>query len=153
MELRRKQKNQQWLWLGMDAKTRQILAFQVGDRTKQIGETLMAKIPQEIKKTLFYTDFFSTYNETIPWKQHRPVGKESGKTNHIKRFNCTMRQRCARLIRKTLSFSKKLENHIGLIKLFICVYKLTLKASSLPVQDYPKFKLFGIMRKIIMNTS
>ncbi len=30
--------------------------------------------------------------------------------------NCTMRQRVSRLVHKTLSFSKKLENHIGAIR-------------------------------------
>ena len=49
-----KKKNQQWLWLVMDAKTRQILAFQVGDRAKQTGEALMAKVPQEIKKPVLH---------------------------------------------------------------------------------------------------
>ncbi|WP_228840602.1 IS1 family transposase, partial [Candidatus Protochlamydia phocaeensis] len=58
--------------------------------------------------------------------QHRPVGKESGKTSYIERFNCTLRQRVARLVRKTLSFSKKLANHIGMIKYFICYYNLAL---------------------------
>ncbi|MGL5263076.1 MAG: IS1 family transposase, partial [Candidatus Rhabdochlamydia sp.] len=43
--------------------------------------------------------------------------------------NCTIRQRCARLVRKTLSFSKKIANHIGIIKMFICNYNL----KSLPV--------------------
>ena len=42
------------------------------------------------------------------------------------RFNCTMRQRIARLVRKTLSFSKKLENHIGAIWLFIHHYNKSL---------------------------
>ena len=32
---------------------------------------------------------------------------------YVERFNCTLRQRVSRLVRKTLSFSKKLENHIG----------------------------------------
>jgi len=32
--------------------------------------------------------------------------------SYIERFNCTLRQRVSRLVRKTLSFSKKLENHI-----------------------------------------
>jgi hypothetical protein len=36
------------------------------------------------------------------------------------------------LVRETLSFSKKLENHIGAIKFFICSYNLT-KAAALPV--------------------
>ncbi|NJL48662.1 MAG: IS1 family transposase, partial [Leptolyngbyaceae cyanobacterium SM2_5_2] len=56
------------------------------------------------------------------------VGKDSGKTSHIERFNCTLRQRVSRLVRKTLSFSKKLENHIGAIWLFVHHYN-----ASLPV--------------------
>ena len=74
------------------------------------------------KKAIFYTDKFSVYYETIPWLQHRPVGKESGKTSYIERFNNTLRQRCSRLVRKTLSFSKKLANHIDMLKYFICDY-------------------------------
>ena len=43
--------------------------------------------------------------------RHQPVGKESGLTSYIERLNNTLRQRISRLVRKTLSFSKKLENH------------------------------------------
>jgi len=43
--------------------------------------------------------------------------REGAKT--LERFNCTLRQRVSRLVRKTLSFSKKLENHIGAIWYFI----------------------------------
>ncbi|MBS4163547.1 Uncharacterized protein PRO82_000850 [Candidatus Protochlamydia amoebophila] len=39
-----------------------------------------------------------------------------------------LRQRCARLVRKTLSFSKKLTNPIGLIKYFIYDYNGQLRA-------------------------
>jgi len=114
----------------MHSKTRQILAFHVGKRDKASGEALMNKLPEDLKKANFYTDKFSVYYEVIPRQQHIPVNKKSGKTSYIERFNCTIRQRCARLIRKTLSFSKKIENHIGLIKMFICEYNDTLK--SLP---------------------
>jgi len=38
------------------------------------------------------------------------------KTNHLERFNNTLRQRVSRLARDVLSFSKKLANHIGAIK-------------------------------------
>jgi hypothetical protein len=58
----------------------------------------------------------------FPATRHRPVGKETGKTNKVERFNCTLRQRVSRLVRKTLSFSKKLENHIGAIWNFIHHY-------------------------------
>ena len=56
----------------------------------------------------------------------RVRGKETGKTNYIERFNCTLRQRISRLVRKTLSFSKKVENHIGAIWYFIHHYNTSL---------------------------
>ncbi len=43
-------------------------------------------------------------------------------TNHIERFNLTLRQRVSRLVRKNLAFSKIQENHEGAIKYFICHY-------------------------------
>ncbi|MGD1953356.1 MAG: IS1 family transposase [Leptolyngbyaceae cyanobacterium] len=39
-------------------------------------------------------------------KQQCLVGKERKQTNHIERFNYTLRQRMSRLVRKILSFSK-----------------------------------------------
>ena len=51
--------------------------------------------------------------------------KLARKTNHIERFNNTLRQRVYRLVRSALSFSKTLANHIGAIKYFICHYNLT----------------------------
>ena len=51
---------------------------------------------------------------------------ERSLVNYIERFNCTMRQRVSRLVRKTLSFSKKLENHIAAIWFFIHHYNSSL---------------------------
>ena len=65
---------------------------------------------------------WESYEQVIPRSRHRTVGKESGKTKGIERFNCTLRQRISRLVRKTLSFSKKLDNHIGAIWYFIHHY-------------------------------
>lgn len=64
--------------------------------------------------------------EVLPSKRHQAVGKETGKTSYIERLNCTLRQRVSRLVRKTLSFSKKLENHIGAIWNFIHHYNASL---------------------------
>jgi len=44
----------------------------------------------------------------LPEEQHEAVGKDSGQTNHIERFNNTLRQRLGCLVRKTLSFSKSM---------------------------------------------
>jgi insertion element IS1 protein InsB len=67
----------------------------------------------------------------IPPTRHRAISKLARKTNHVERFNCTLRQRVSRLVRSTLSFSKNLANHIGAIKYFICHYNLT-KYAALP---------------------
>ncbi|MBS4164672.1 hypothetical protein PRO82_002003 [Candidatus Protochlamydia amoebophila] len=64
----------------------------------------------------------------MPWSQHEPVSKQSDQISYIERFNCTLRQRYTRLVRKTLPFSKKLTNPIGLIKYFIGDYNRQLRA-------------------------
>lgn len=119
-------KNKQWIWIAMDVKSRQIIAFHVGDRSRESARKLWQSIPEIYReKATFYTDDWDAYKGVIPEKQHRIVSKQSHrKNNHIERFNCTMRQRISRLVRKALSFSKKLENHIGAIKYFICHYNL-----------------------------
>jgi insertion element IS1 protein InsB len=43
----------------------------------------------------------------------------------MERFNNTLRPRVSRLVRSALSLSKKLDNHSGAIKLFICHDNLT----------------------------
>ncbi|MBD2744677.1 IS1 family transposase, partial [Coleofasciculus sp. FACHB-1120] len=73
-----------------------------------------------------YTDFWVAYAAVLPSKRHRAVGKETGKTSYIERFNNTLRQRVSRLVRKTLSFSKSLENHIGAIWYFVHDYNASL---------------------------
>jgi insertion element IS1 protein InsB len=50
------------------------------------------------------------------------VDKDSGLTSYIERLNNTLRQRISRLVRRSLSFSKKLENHIGATWNFIHDY-------------------------------
>jgi insertion element IS1 protein InsB len=127
-----KKANRQWVWIAMDATTRQVLAFHVGDRSGQSAAALWEKIPTVYQEhAVFYTDHYAVYPGVIPAAQHRPITKLARKTNHVERFNCTLRQRVSRLVRATLSFSKKLSNHIGAIRYFICDYNLT-KCAALP---------------------
>ncbi len=115
--------NKQWVWLAEDQKTREIVGAYIGSRDEKGAKGLWKSLPPVYRQcAVCYSDFWSAYEEILPQKRHRPVGKESGKTNHIERFNLTMRQRISRLVRKTLSFSKKLENHIGAIWNFIHHY-------------------------------
>jgi insertion element IS1 protein InsB len=121
-----KKANKQWRWIAMDATTRQVIAFHVGDRSRQSAKHLWAKMPQAYRQhATFYTDHYVVYAGVIPATQPRAISKLARKTNHTERFNNTLRQRVSRLICEALSFSKKLANHIGTIKLFICHYNLT----------------------------
>ena len=115
--------NKQWGWLAFDAETRQVIACYVGDRSRESARQLWRRLPRVYReRATFYTDEWEAYKGVIPAAQHQVCGKESGLTSGIERFNCTLRQRVARLVRQTLSFSKKLANHIGAIKYFICHY-------------------------------
>ncbi len=117
--------NKQWIWIAMDAKSRRVIAFDVGDHSRRSAKRLWAKIPQAYRRqATFYTDQYVGYEGVIPAAQHKAISKLARKTNHLERFNNTMRQRVSRLVRETLSFSKKLSNHIGAIKLFVCHYNL-----------------------------
>jgi insertion element IS1 protein InsB len=129
----KKKANKQWLWIAMDATTRQIIAFHVGDRSRDSARALWANIPVVYREqATFHTDQYDAYQGVIPAERHKAITKKARKTNHIERFNNTLRQRLSRLVRETLSFSKKLAHHFGAIKYFICHYNLT-RAAALPV--------------------
>jgi insertion element IS1 protein InsB len=124
--------NRQWVWIALDAPTRQVIAFYVGDRSGQSAQALWEKIPTVYQEqATFYTDQYAAYLGVIPTAQHQAITKLARQTNHVERFNCTIRQRVSRLAHATLSFSKNLCNHIGAIKYFICDYNLT-KCAALP---------------------
>ena len=126
----KKKENKQWMWIAMDAKTRQVIAFHVGARSRRSAKQLWAKMPAAYRQhATFYTDQYVVYAGVMPAAQHRAISKLARKTNHIERFNNTLRQRVSRLVREALSCSKQLAHHIGAIKLFICHDNLTRAAA------------------------
>jgi insertion element IS1 protein InsB len=117
----------QWVWIALDIDTRQIVGLYIGDRSEAGARGLWNSLPAVYRQcAVSYTDFWEAYRAIFPETRHRPVGKETGKTSQVERFNCTLRQRVSRLVRKTLSFSKKLGNHIGAIWYFVHHYNATI---------------------------
>jgi IS1 family transposase len=117
-----------WIWIALERQTRRVVGFAVGDRSAETCRTLWASLPADYRKrAICYTDFWAAYASVLPLKRHRPVGKETGETAHIERFNNTLRQRCANLVRCTLSFSRKIEFHEIRIRLFIDHYNRQLE--------------------------
>lgn len=122
-----KKGNKQWVWLALDTITREIVGVYIGARDEASAQGLWDSLPPVYRQcAIAYTDFWAAYATVLPSNRHRAVGKETGKTSYIERLNNTLRQRVSRLVRKTLSFSKSLENHIGAIWYFIHYYNASL---------------------------
>ncbi len=119
--------NKVWIWLAIDRATGEIVGVYIGNRDKEGTQGLWNSLPAVYRQcAVCYSDFWAAYEEVIPSKRHKAVNKQSGKTNKIERLNCTLRQRIGRLVRKILSFSKKLANHIGAIWYFVHHYNASL---------------------------
>jgi IS1 family transposase len=116
-------RNKRWIWLILERRTRQIIAIHIGDRSEKSAKALWKKVPLEVKlQALVLTDKWEAYGLAIPSSQHTACDKESGQVSLIERFNCTLRQRVSRLVRKSLSFSKSEWFHEKAIKYFLAYY-------------------------------
>lgn len=116
--------NKQYVWIAMHTGSRQVIAFHVGDRSRASARELWEKIPKWVRDNgLFHTDDWDSYKTVIPEVRHE-YSKRKKFTNHLERLNNTLRQRVSRLVRKSLAFSKKMENHIGALTYFFCHYNL-----------------------------
>jgi len=126
-----KKTNQAWIWTALCRQTRQVVADALGDRSQATCRRLWEAIPLAYRTGHCFTDFWGAYQAVIPEEQHTAVGKETGETAHVERWNNTLRQRLARFVRKTLSFSKSLVMHEACLNLFLHRYNLEW-ASILP---------------------
>lgn len=115
-----------WVWIALCRQTRQIVAFVIGDRSAATCRKLWRLIPRGYRQAHCYTDFWEAYQKIIPASRHTACGKDSGLTAHVERWNNTLRQRLARFVRKTLSFSKSDHMHEICLRLFIHRYNLAL---------------------------
>ncbi|MDB5264378.1 MAG: transposase [Adhaeribacter sp.] len=115
--------NKQWLWIAQD---RQIVALPLGDRGTAGAKGLWQNVPAHYKqRATFFTGDWQAYKGVIPPERHVATAKKKD-TNHAERFFCTLRQRCARLVRKALSFSISAQRHLMPIRFFVANYNLSL---------------------------
>ena len=119
-----KKTKQRWIWLALCRATRQVVAYVIGDRSEATCRTLWQRMPVAYRTAHCFSDFWNAYQVVIPPAQHTAVGKESGETAHIERWNNTLRQRLGRFVRKTLSFSKSDQMHELCLHLFLHRYNL-----------------------------
>ena len=58
--------DKRWVWLAQCRRTRQIIAYAIGDRSEQTCRFLWARIQKRYKKCLCYTDFWKAYADVLP---------------------------------------------------------------------------------------
>ena len=122
-----KKSQKRWVWIALCRRTRQVVAFAIGDRNEDTCRRLWNQIPLPYKLCATFSDFWKAYQSVFPQETHQSVGKETGLTAHVERWNLTLRQSLARFVRKTLSFSKSDTYHEAVLSLFIHRYNLILK--------------------------
>jgi insertion element IS1 protein InsB len=122
--------NQRWIWFALCKATRQVVACVVGGRGEATCQRLWHALPKNYRQGVVYTDFRRAYRAVLSQAKHQAVGKETGLTNHIERFNNTLRQRLARFVRKTRSFSKSDHLHLICLHAFLVRYNLERAAIS-----------------------
>ncbi len=115
-----------YAWVALCRKTRQVVGVVLGDRSAATCWRLWISIPLPSRTGFCDTDFWHAYQAVIPIpdSQHVAGGKETGQTNHIERWNNTLRQRLGRYVRKTLSFSKSFVMHWICLHFFLHRYNV-----------------------------
>ena len=114
-----------WLWTALCRRTRQIVAFVIGDRSEATCQRLWQAIPDDYRHCRSYSDFWEAYQAVFPAETHRAVSKKSGEVSHMERWYNTLRQWLGRFTRKTLSFSKSDHYHELVTRWFIIHYNLS----------------------------
>jgi len=117
-----KKTGKRWIWIALCRRTRQVVAYAIGDRSQQTCQRLWEAIPEVYRSAHCYSDFWKAYGAVIPEEQHTAVSLRSGQTARVERFNNTLRQRLGRLVRQTLSFLKSLVMHDSCLRLFLHRY-------------------------------
>jgi insertion element IS1 protein InsB len=76
-----------WIWVALDAETRQVEAMITGDRSNFTARCLWEAVPREYRDgATVSTDFLATYRAVMPGGRYVAFGKESRLTNHVERF-------------------------------------------------------------------
>jgi insertion element IS1 protein InsB len=125
---------ERWLWTAMCRRTRQIVAYAIGDRTQVTCRKLFERLPHGYRDCVCFVDGWEAYQLTFPSGQLTVFPSTRGPTNHQERWYNTLRQRLGRYTRKTLAFSKSDHYHRLVTHAFIVHYNLTIQHPSLTLQ-------------------
>ena len=106
-----------WIWLAMDRHTRRIVGCFLGPRDTLGAYGLWHSLDSLYLDAVCHTDRLAAYRGVVFGGLHRIGG-----TQHIERFNATLRARLAHLVRRSLSFSRRQSHLEAVVWLFIHHY-------------------------------
>ncbi|AMR25468.1 hypothetical protein A0257_22510 (plasmid) [Hymenobacter psoromatis] len=113
------------MWLAVERASRRLVAWVLGCRGAATARRLWQALPPHYQQhTIYYTDQWEAYAKVLPPAAHRSCAKGSGGTSIVEALNCSLRQRCGVLVRKSCSFSKSLTMHHNRIRLCIEAHNL-----------------------------
>ena len=110
-----------WIWIALCRRTKQVVAYHLGDRTKESFKIFYNKVPIDYANCLSTSDGLEVY-KIMRIYGHMMGKKKEGRTSQVEAFNTVLRQRLARLVRRTCAFSKSPEMHEIVIRWFIQEY-------------------------------
>ena len=87
---------------------------------------MRARLPPAYHDARSFSDLWASYAAVFDPDLHQSGPKQNGDTNHLERFNATLRNRLGRLTRKSLSFSKSLDSHHAAIHTFLLAYNVSI---------------------------
>ena len=80
------------VWLAFDRRSREIIAYHVGGRSREDARIFWQSFPPVYRQcAVIYSDKWEAYSGIIPSNRHRIVEKNKRETNHLERFNNTLR--------------------------------------------------------------
>lgn len=137
-------RNKQWIWLALDADTREIVGVYIGSRCRNSAKKLWSSIPAIYRQcAVCYTDFWEAYKEVLPSKRHKAVGKETGKTSYIERFNNTRSATSRQISSENFIILKKVgQSHWSCLVLYSSLQCLT-SSLTITIHDYQRFNSPG----------
>jgi IS1 family transposase len=110
-------------------RTRQIVAWVVGDHSEATCQRLWEAIPVAYRRCHSFSDFWRVHAAVFPTATHQQVSKDNGQTAHQERWHNTLRRPLARFTCETLAFSKLDMNHEFVLRWYIIEHNLRMRPS------------------------